>query len=117
MDKLNELRKALGKRGAKAKISKESGLSLAGLHYIQKGRNSPNATTRRLIATALGLPPHYFLDEQPEPDSAAGHRIVIEMDIPPDFRLDEGRLDQIKSAMIDAGTHIINVIKQLDKNA
>jgi transcriptional regulator with XRE-family HTH domain len=117
MGKLDELRKALRKRGAKAKISKESGLSLAGLHYIQTGQNTPNSTTRRLIATALGLPPHHFLDEQPEPEGATARRVIIELDIPPDFDLTNDRLDQIRDAMVDAGTHIINIIKKMDKQA
>lgn len=117
MRKLDELRKALSRRGAKAKISKDSGLSLAGLHYIQSGKNLPNDSTRRLIARALGFPDDYFLEPDDQPERTARRRIVIEMDIPPDFRLDEGRLDRIREAMVDAGNHIINTIREIDRES
>ena len=116
MDKLSELRKALSGRGVKAKIVRASDLSYRTLSLIQAGVNIPLATTRRLIAQALGLPQDYFLEPDPDSQNAAVRRIVIEMDIPQDFRLDEGRLDKIREAMIGAGQHIISVIKDLDKN-
>jgi transcriptional regulator with XRE-family HTH domain len=117
MDRLEELRKMLRKRGAKAKIHKETGLSLNALYKVESGTNTPLPTTRRLIATALGLPPHHFLDEQPEPESPTTRRVIIELDIPQDFNLTNDRLDQIRDAMVDAGTHIINIIKKMDEQA
>ncbi len=116
MRKLDELRKALSRRGAKAKISKDSGLSLAGLHYIQSGKNLPNDSTRRLIARALGFPDDYFLEPDDQPERTARRRIVVELEVPDGFRLDDGRLYRIQRAMVDAGNHIIEVIKELDKD-
>jgi len=113
MNKVDELRKALTQRGAKVKIHRTSGLSLGALHKIQDGTNVPLDTTRRLIARALGLPEDYFLEPDPNANLTA-RRIVIELDIPQDLRLDDGRMDQIRAAMVDAGNHIIGIIKKLD---
>lgn len=115
MTKLDELRKALSKRGAKVKIHRASDLSLRALQKIQDGSNAPLPTTRRLIARALGFPDDYFLEPDDQPERTARRRIVVELEVPDGFRLDDGRLDRIQRAMVDAGTHIISVIKDLDK--
>lgn len=115
MDKVSELRKALTQRGAKARIVREVGISPQALGKIQRGAAVPTNATRRLIAQGLGLPQDYFLEPDPQTNQTVARRIIIELDIPADLRLDDGRLDQIRDAMVDAGNRIIGVIKQLDK--
>lgn len=117
MDKVSEIRKVLTKRGAKARIVREVGISAQALGKIQRGDAVPTTATRRLIAQGLGLPQDYFLEPNADSQSAPARRIVIEMDIPQDFRLDERRLERIRDAMIGAGQHIISVIKDLDKTS
>lgn len=116
MEKVSELRKALTQRGAKVKIHRASGLSLRALHKIQDGTNIPLETTRRLIARALGLPDDYFLDPNDQPKLPTRRRIIVELEIPENFGLDDGRLDSIQRAMIDAGNHIIDTIRKLDNS-
>ncbi len=116
MDKVSELRKALTQRGAKARIVREVGISPQALGKIQRGVAVPTTATRRLIARALGFPDDYFLEPDDQPERTARRRIVVELEVPDGFRLDDGRLYRIQRAMVDAGNHIIEVIKELDKD-
>lgn len=116
MDKVSELRKALTQRGAKARIVREVGISPQALGKIQRGVAVPTTATRRLIAQGLGLPQDYFLEPDAESERTTRRRIVVELEVPDGFRLDDGRLYRIQRAMVDAGNHIIEVIKELDKD-
>ncbi|NUO19990.1 hypothetical protein HUU59_11125 [bacterium] len=84
------------------------------MHNIQTGAHAPNDGTRRLIARTLGHNETHFLDDQPDSDTATGHEITVQLYVPPDFRMTNDRLNRITSAMIDAGNHIINTIKEID---
>lgn len=114
---LQKLITALAVRGAKAKVGRETGLTQRTLILIQKGVSVPNPSTRRLIARSLGYPDSYFLDDQPDSDATTGHEITVQLYIPPDFRMTNDRLNRITNAMVDAGNHIINTIKELDSEA
>lgn len=43
-------------------------------------------------------------------------RIVVELDIPEEADLTEAQLRQLRKAMLDAGRHILTVIKNLDND-
>lgn len=111
---LQKLITALSVRGAKAKVGRDTGLTQRTLILIQQGVSVPNPSTRRLIARSLGHPDSYFLDDQPDSDATSGHEITVQLYVPPDFRMTNDRLNRITSAMVDAGNHIINTIKEID---
>lgn len=107
---------ALSQRGAKKRISEKTGLNVRTLYSIQTGRSTPNEGTLRLIAGALGLPEDTFLDTNRKVEGPMSRRIVVELDIPEEADLTEAQLRQLRKAMLDAGRHILTVIKNLDND-
>lgn len=112
--KHRDLQIALSQWGAKKRISEKTGLSDGTLRAIQKGERVPNEGTLRLIAGALGLPEDTFLDANRKAEGPTSRRIVVELDIPEEADLTEAQLRQLRKAMLDAGRHILSVIKGLD---
>lgn len=112
---LKELEFALSQWGAKKRISEKTGLSDKTLLAIQRGERKPNEGTLRLIAGALGLPEDTFLDTNRKAEGPVSRRIVVELDIPEEADLTEAQLRQLRKAMLDAGRHILSVIKSLDE--
>lgn len=109
-----ELAFTLSQRGAKKRIADKTGLSVKTLYNLQAGTTEPTEGTLRLIAGALGFVEDYFLDTQSDAKASVQRRLVVEIDLPKDADLTERDLRRIRRAMVDAGRHIINVIKDID---
>lgn len=72
------------KKISQAELAKRSGVSQAGISYIEKGQRSPSAATIELLANALGCSSAYLMGESVKPlknVSARGCRIPVVGDV------------------------------------
>lgn len=79
-------------------LAKHAGVSRDTIARVERGEGLGEASLR-LIASALDLPPNYFLgDEEPEP---AYSRFKMEMDFPPGMVLTPNESRLVRKRMIE----------------
>lgn len=97
-------------------LSSKTGLTVRGIQRIESGAVRPNEASLRQIALALDLPVEFFLNSHVKAKMPVTRRLVVELELPPDAELSEPHLSQLRDAMLDAGRHILKVLKEIDNS-
>ena len=104
-DRITEARKQKGL--SQAELAKRSGLSQAGISYIEKGLRSPSTDTLELLASALGCSVSYLMGETNDPKAISqSYAMVASLDASADVQRSPASDDDLKFALFGSSKDI-----------
>lgn len=104
-DRITEARKHKGL--SQAELAKRSGLSQAGISYIEKGLRSPSTDTLELLASALGCSVSYLIGETNDPKAISqSYAMAASLDASADVQRSPASDDDLKFALFGSSKDI-----------
>lgn len=104
-DRITEARKQKGL--SQAELAKRSGLSQAGISYIEKGLRSPSTDTLELLASALGCSVSYLIGETNDPKAISqSYSMAASLDASADAQRSPASDDDLKFALFGSSKDI-----------
>ena len=104
-DRITEARKQKGL--SQAELAKRSGLSQAGISYIEKGLRSPSTDTLELLASALGCSVSYLIGETNDPKAISqAYSMAASLDASADVQRSPASDDDLKFALFGSSKDI-----------
>ena len=104
-DRITEARKQKGL--SQAELAKRSGLSQAGISYIEKGLRSPSTDTLELLASALGCSVSYLIGETNDPKAISqSYSMAASLDASVDVQRSPASDDDLKFALFGSSKDI-----------
>ncbi len=104
-DRITEARKQKGL--SQAELAKRSGLSQAGISYIEKGLRSPSTDTLELLASALGCSVSYLIGETNDPKAISqSYSMAASLDASADVQRSPASDDDLKFALFGSSKDI-----------
>lgn len=104
-DRITEARKQKGL--SQAELAKRSGLSQAGISYIEKGLRSPSSDTLELLASALGCSVSYLMGETNDPKAISqSYAMAASLDASADVQRSPASDDDLKFALFGSSKDI-----------
>lgn len=104
-DRITEARKQKGL--SQAELAKRSGLSQAGISYIEKGLRSPSTDTLELLASALGCSVSYLIGETNDPKAISqSYAMAASLDASADVQRSPASDDDLKFALFGSSKDI-----------
>lgn len=104
-DRITEARKQKGL--SQAELAKRSGLSQAGISYIEKGLRSPSTDTLELLASALGCSVSYLMGETNDPKAISqSYAMAASLDASADVQRSPASDDDLKFALFGSSKDI-----------
>ena len=104
-DRITEMRKRNGL--SQAELAKQSGISQAGISYIEKGLRSPSTDTLELLASALGCSVSYLMGETNDPKAISqSYAMAASLDASADMQRSPASDDDLKFALFGSSKDI-----------